>query len=97
MKKRLYKPNPFYKILVKGGEWVEIAAVLVLYRCEECHARLKRHNAGVICSENREHKHVIHRDTVAEIQARQIEDLRQAEESYVVENDRLIYKGEPRI
>jgi len=90
-KQRFY---PSYRILVKGGKWVEVSLVVILYRCEECHAKLKRHNAGVVCSENPGHKHVIHRDEVARIEAQQEADLEQAKESYAINDDRIIYTGD---
>lgn len=95
MRKQRSYPN--YRILVKGGKWVEVSLVVILYRCEECHAKLRRHNAGVVCSGNPEHKHVIHRDEVAKIEAQQEADLEQAKESYAIENDQIIYKGEIKL
>ena len=76
---------------------MDISLVVLVYRCDECHAKLKRWNAGVVCTENPQHKHVIHQKEVAEREARQLADLEQAQEDYAIEDDQIIYIGEFKI
>lgn len=92
-----YSSSPIYKILVKGGRWVDISMVMLVYRCEECHAKLRRKDAGAVCSENPSHKHFIHRDEVTKIEARELEDLQQAQQDYTVQNGELVYTGDFKI
>lgn len=93
-KNRRFRSSPIYPILVKGGDWVDISLVVLVYRCEECHARLKRWNAGVVCTVDPAHKHVIHQREVALIEAQQLADLAQAQESYAIDGDEIIFTGE---
>lgn len=88
------RSSPIYKIKVKGGDWVDISLVVLVYRCEECHSKLRRKDAGVVCCENPDHKHFIHRNEVAQIEAKEADDLKQAQEDYATQNGELVYTGE---
>lgn len=89
IKTRLSGNNNFIKI---NDKRVDLFSAKIIYRCEQCHALLKYHNAGLICTENPKHRGFIHRNEVARIQAQQAANVNQLNDFYKIVNGKVIIK-----
>lgn len=92
-KNKRYGTEHFIKI---GDKRVDIYSAKIVYRCEECHASLNYHNAGLICSQNKDHRGFIHRNEAATIQKQQTENINQLNEFYTIENGKVVSKWQSK-
>jgi hypothetical protein len=89
IKTRSYGQSNFIKI---NDKRVDLFSARIVYRCEACHAPLKLHNAGLICTENPQHRGFIHRNEVARIQAQQATNINQLSDFYEIVNGKVVIK-----
>lgn len=88
-KNKKFGTENFIKI---GGKRVDLFSAKIVYRCEECHASLNYKGAGVVCSQNKDHRGFIHRNEAAKIQAQQTQNINQLNDFYTIENGKVQVK-----
>lgn len=91
VKRQMRNSRPAHEIKI-NGHWVDIAFARIVYRCAECHGELKRHNAGLICAANPNHRRFIHQRDVETIRARQAKELADVESAYEIKDGQIVPK-----
>jgi DNA-directed RNA polymerase subunit RPC12/RpoP len=75
-----------------GGENVNIYYAKIVYKCAECLGDLERHNMGLRCKADCNHRRFIHRDEVEKIKQQQREQMAEVEASYEIVDGQIVYK-----
>lgn len=75
-----------------NGERVNIDYARIVYKCAECLGDLKRHNAGLVCKTDPNHRRFIHRNEGAKIKAMQAEQLKQVAAIYEIVDGQITTK-----
>lgn len=75
-----------------NGQWVNIDFARLVYRCAECHGELKRHNAGLVCVNDPNHRRFIHQNDVAAIEAKQAKQMAEVEDVYEIKDGKIVVK-----
>lgn len=76
------------------GNVININLAKIVYRCEECHSKLRRRDFGLVCSTDPDHRGFIHRDRVAELQTEQEKLLDQVQQDFVIEDGMIKFTGD---
>lgn len=80
-----------HNIKIKGRV-VNIHLARIVYRCEVCHAELKRHNKGLRCQANPAHRGFVHQSRVREIEQAQAANIEQLETVYQIVDGKVVLK-----
>lgn len=75
-----------------NGRWLDISFARIVYRCAVCHGPLKRHNAGLICADNPNHRRFIHQRDVEVIEAQQTKEMADIESAYEIKDGQIVPK-----
>ena len=75
-----------------AGKRLNIHYARLVYRCEVCHSNLERHNAGLKCVANHDHRGFIHRNEATQIQATQQANVNTLKDFYVVKDGKVELK-----
>lgn len=81
--------TPIMKI---NGKRIDIYTARIVYKCAECFGDLERHNFGLRCKENHEHRFFVHRDEIAELQKQQSKNIDELKEVYEIVDGKVMIK-----
>ena len=92
----IMKPNRLgaiggHKIKIKG-KLVNIHLARITYKCQVCHGSLERHNMGLRCIANRNHRGFVHQKQVEQVSKAQQENIKQLSSFYEIVNGKVIIK-----
>lgn len=80
-----------HSIRIKGKE-INIDFARIVYRCEECLGKLRRKDAGLVCTKDENHRGFIHRDEAEKIAAKHNEEMEQVESAYEIVDGQIVAK-----
>lgn len=73
-----------------GGKKVDQSYAVVMYRCKECFARLKKRDAGLICLRDPDHQGYIHKKEAEEIFRFEAEKQTKIQAVYEIDKNGII-------
>lgn len=74
------------------GRTINIYLASIVYKCETCLGDLVRHNKGLRCKVNPDHRGFIHRDEAKDIEIKQQQHITELSEIYVVKDGKVQLK-----
>lgn len=86
-------------VLLRGGHYIKIDGrridinfAAIVYRCQACHSKLKKVDAGLKCVNDPSHLGLLHRDEVKRIETEQEENIKELEQFYTIKNGKVVIK-----
>lgn len=77
-----------------GGKKVNIHFARIVYKCAECLGDLERHNMGLRCKSDHNHRRFIHRDEAEKIKQQQQQQMAEVEAAYEIIDGQIVYRSE---